>query len=329
MSALAPLLQSYFTDRLLRQRHASPNTVASYRDTFRLLLKFIKAKTGKAPSKIGLEDLDAALIGAFLAHLENERGNSVRTRNARLTAIHSFFQYVSLEAPEHAEVIQRVLAVPQKRFDTTLISYLQPPEIEALLDSPDRATRIGRRDHALLVLAVQTGLRVSELASLRCRDLQPGTAAHVRCDGKGRKERCTPLTKSTVAVLRNWTRELGSQEHEPLFPSNSRQHLTRSAIWRLVVKHANSAEGRCPSIAAKHVTPHTLRHTAAMTLLHAGVDPAVIALWLGHESLESTAIYLHADMAIKERALERTTPLNAKPGRYRPPEDLEAFLDQL
>jgi site-specific recombinase XerD len=329
MSTLASLLQAYFTDRLLRQRHVSPNTVASYRDTFRLLLKFVKAKTGKAPSKISLEDLDAALIGAFLAHLETERGNSVRTRNARLTAIHSFFQYASLEAPEHAEVIQRVLAVPQKRFDTTLISYLQPPEIEALLDSPDRATRIGRRDHALLLLAVQTGLRVSELASLRRQDVQLGAAAHVRCDGKGRKERCTPLTKSTSAVLRSWLRELGGQEDEPLFPTNSGQHLTRSAIWRLVVKYGTSAEGRCPSIASKHVTPHTLRHTAAMTLLHAGVDPAVIALWLGHESLESTAIYLHADMAIKERALERTTPLNTTPGRYRPPEDLEAFLDQL
>jgi integrase/recombinase XerD len=329
MSALAPLLQSYFTDRLLRQRHASPNTVASYRDTFRLLLKFVKAQTGKTPSKIDLEDLDAALIGAFLAHLESDRGNSARTRNARLTAIHSFFQYASLEAPEHAQVIQRVLAVPHKRFDTTLISYLQPPEIEAFLESPDRTTWIGRRDHGLLVLAVQTGLRVSELTSLRCQDAQLGPAAHVRCDGKGRKERCTPLTKSTAAVLRSWTRELGGQEHDPLFPNSNGQHLTRSAIWRLVVKHAASAEGRCPSIAAKHVTPHTLRHTAAMALLHAGIDPAVIALWLGHESLESTAIYLHADMAIKERALERTRPLNTTPGRYRPPEDLEAFLDQL
>jgi integrase/recombinase XerD len=329
MSALAPLLQAYFTDRLLRQRHASPNTVASYRDTFRLLLKFVRAETGKTPSQIGLEDLDAALIGAFLAHLEHDRGNSVRTRNARLTAIHSFFQYVSLEAPEHAELIQRVLAVPQKQFDTTLISYLQPQEVQALLDSPDRSTRIGRRDHALLVLAVQTGLRVSELASLRCQDLQLGIAAHVRCDGKGRKERCTPLTKPTIAVLRSWLRELDGQQHEPLFPSSRGQHLTRSAIWRLVAKHATRAEDRCPSLAAKHVTPHTLRHTAAMTLLHAGVDPAVIALWLGHESLESTAIYLHADMTIKERALQRTSPLNAKPGRYRPPEHLEAFLNQL
>jgi site-specific recombinase XerD len=329
MSALSPLLQSYFTDRLIRQRHASPHTIACYRDAFRLLLKFVKIKTGKAPSRVKLEDLDAPLIGAFLAHLESERGNGVRTRNARLTAIHSFFHYVSLEAPEHAELIQRVLAVPAKRFDTVLISYLERPEIEALLRSPDRLTRIGRRDHALLLLAVQTGLRVSELAGLRCQDVQLGTGAHVRCDGKGRKERCTPLTKPTMAVLRSWLRERGDQEDDPLFPSSSGQHLTRSAIWRLVVKHAASAEDRCPSIVAKHVTPHVLRHTAAMTLLHAGVDPAVIALWLGHESLESTAIYLHADMAIKERALARTTPLNATPGRYRPPDELEDFLDRL
>lgn len=329
MSALAPLLQSYFTDRLIRQRHASPHTIATYRDTFRLLLKFVKTRTGKTPSKLQLEDLDASLIGAFLADLESERGNSVRTRNARLTAIHSFFQYASLEAPEHAELIRRVLAVPHKRFDTTLISYLERPETEALLQSPDRSTRIGRRDHALLLLAVQTGLRVSELAGLRCQDVQLGPGAHVRCDGKGRKERCTPLTKSTVTVLRGWLRERDGQPHDPLFPSGSAQHLTRNAIWRLVAKHAANAEDRCPSIAAKHVTPHALRHTAAMGLLHAGVDTSVIALWLGHESLESTAIYLHADMVIKERALKRTTPLNAKPGRYRPPEDLEAFLDAL
>ena len=329
MSALAPLLESYFTDRLIRQRHASPHTIACYRDSFRLLLKFVKGNTGKAPSKVRLEDLDAPLIGAFLAHLESERGSGVRTRNARLTAIHSFFHLVSLEAPEHAELIQRVLAIPHKRFDTVLISYLDRPEIEALLNSPDRSTRIGRRDHALLLLAVQTGLRVSELAGLRRQDVQLRTGAHVRCDGKGRKERCTPLTKATVTVLRGWLRERDGQPDDPLFPSSTGQHLTRSAIWRLVAKHAASATDRRPSIAAKHVTPHVLRHTAAMTLLHAGVDPAVIALWLGHESLESTAIYLHADMAIKERALQRTTPLNAKPGRYHPPDDLEAFLDQL
>ncbi|MGH2831350.1 MAG: tyrosine-type recombinase/integrase [Solirubrobacteraceae bacterium] len=329
MSALSPLLQKFFTDRLIRQRHASPHTIASYCDTFRLLLKFVKAKTGKASSKLTLEDLDAPLIGTFLDHLENTRGNTVRTRNARLTAIHSFFHFAELEVPEQAALIQRVLAIPDKRLDTALISYLERPEIEALLRSPDCSTWIGRRDHALLLLAVQSGLRVSELAGLRCCDVQLGSGAHVRCDGKGRKERCTPLTRSTTAVLRGWLRECGGQGHDPLFPSSSGQHLTRNAIWRLVIKHAEHAKEHCPSIQAKHVTPHVLRHTAAMTLLHAGVDTSVIALWLGHESLTSTTVYLHADMAIKEQALERTTPATTKQGRYRPPKELEAFLDQL
>ncbi len=327
MSTLAPLLQKFFTDRLIRQRHASPHTVASYRDTFRLLLKFVKAETGKVPAM--LEDLDAPLIGAFLNHLETTRGNSVRTRNARLTAIHSFFRFAELEAPEHAALIQRVLAIPDKRFDTGLISYLTQPEIEALLKSPDCSTWLGRRDHALLLVAVQTGLRVSELAGLRCQDVQLASGAHVRCDGKGRKERCTPLTRPTVTVLRNWLDENSDQETNPLFPSSSGQHLTRSAIWRLVAKHAQRAQEQCPLIAAKHVTPHVLRHTTAMTLLHAGVDTSVISLWLGHESIASTSVYIHADMAIKERALERTTPPTAKRGRYHAPTDLEAFLDQL
>jgi integrase/recombinase XerD len=327
MSALAPLLQAFFTDRLVRQRHASPHTIASYRDTFRLLLKFVKAETGKVPAT--LDDLDAPRIGAFLQHLEEERGNSVRTRNARLTAIHSFFRFAELEAPEHAALIQRVLAIPDKRFDTGLVSYLTHPEIEALLKSPDCSTWLGRRDHALLLVAVQTGLRVSELAGLRCQDVQLASGACVRCDGKGRKERCTPLTRPTVTVLRSWLRDYGDQEASPLFPSSSGQHLTRSAIWRLVVKHAQRAQEQCPSIAAKHVTPHVLRHTTAMTLLHAGVDTSVISLWLGHESIESTSVYIHTDMAIKERALERTTPPTAKRGRYHAPNDLEAFLDQL
>jgi site-specific recombinase XerD len=329
MSPLAPLIQAFFTDRLIRQRHASPHTVASYRDTFRLLLRFVKDKTGKAPGTLELEHLDAPLIGAFLNHLEGERGCGVRTRNARLTAIHSFFRYAELEAPEHAELIQRVLAIPEKRFDTALISYLNRAEIDALLESPDCSTWLGRRDHALLLVAVQTGLRVSELAGLRCQDVQLASGAHVRCDGKGRKERCTPLTRPTVAALRSWLRECGGQEASPLFPSSNGQHLTRGAIWRLVAKHAARAQDQCPSLRGKHVTPHVLRHTAAMTLLHAGVDASVIALWLGHESLQSTSVYLHADMTIKERALDRTTPLNAKRGRYRAPDDLEDYLDQL
>ena len=331
MIALAPLLQAFFCERLARQRDASPHTVASYRDSFRLLLAFLQQQTGKAPSKLQLDDLNAARIAAFLAHLENERGNSVRTRNARLTAIHSFFHYAALQAPEQAELIARVLGIPEKRFDTTLISYLTEPEIDALLASPDRSTWTGRRDHALLLLAVQTGLRATELASLRCQDLQLSTSAWVRCEGKGRKERCTPLGRPTRQVLQVWLRELDDHSASPLFPSRSGQHLTRGAIWRLVVKHATTARSRCPSLAAKNITPHVLRHTAAMRLLHTPtpVDTATIALWLGHESLDSTNKYIHADMELKRRALDRTTPPNAKPGRYRPPDPLLAFLESL
>jgi len=234
MSALAPLLQAYFTERLARQRDASPHTIASYRDSFRLLLTFLHEQTGRPPSKLQLEDLNPERITAFLSHLENERGNSVRTRNARLTAIHSFFQFAALKAPECSEQIARVLSIPEKRYRSTLISYLTKPEIDALLAAPDRATPTGRRDHALLVLAVQTGLRASELASLRCEDLNLDTGAWVRCDGKGRKERCTPLTRPTVQVLRVWLRELGGDPACPLFPSRTGEHLTRAGIWRLV-----------------------------------------------------------------------------------------------
>jgi integrase/recombinase XerD len=331
MTPLAPLLQAFFCERLARQRNASPHTVAAYRDGFRLLLGFLQQQTGKAPSKLTLDDLNAARIAAFLAYLESERGNSVRTRNARLTAIHSFFGYAALQAPDHAELIARVLAIPEKRFDTTVINHLDEPEIDALLTSPDRSTWTGRRDHALLLLAIQTGLRATELTSLRCQDLQLGTGPWVRCEGKGRKERCTPLSRPTRQVLQVWLRERGGQPASPLFPSRSGRHLTRGAIWRLVVKHAATARSRCPSLAAKNITPHVLRHTAAMRMLHAPtpIDTATIALWLGHESLDSTNKYIHADMELKRRALDRTAPPNAKPGRYRPPDPLLAFLESL
>jgi integrase/recombinase XerD len=330
MTALPPLLEAFFTERLARQRDASPHTIASYRDSFRLLLTFLNEQTGKAPSKLQLEDLDTGRITAFLSYLENERGNSVRTRNARLTAIHSFFHYAALKAPECSEQIARVLSIPEKRYDSTLISYLTDPEIDALLAAPDRSTPTGRRDYALLLLAVQTGLRVSELASLRCGDLNLG-AGWVRCQGKGRKERCTPLSRAARQVLRVWLRELGGDPTGPLFTSRNGGHLTRSAIWRLVVKHTATARAQCPSLTSKNITPHVLRHTAAMRLLRAPtpVDTATIALWLGHETLESTNKYLHADMELKRRALDRTTPTNAKPGRYRAPDRLLAFLESL
>jgi site-specific recombinase XerD len=330
MSSLAPTLERFFTDRLMLQRHVSANTVAAYRDTFRLLLSYLRVATGKAPCKLDLQDLDAHTVTGFLQHLEITRHNGVRTRNARLSAIHSFFEYAALLHPEHAELIQRVLAIPEKRFDTALVSYLTPLEIDALLAGPDRSTWTGQRDYTLLLLAVQTGLRVSELVGLCRQDVELGVGAHVRCRGKGRKERCTPITKTTAGIVRIWMRTHNGSIDDPLFPSRGTdRRLTRGAIWRSVANYAAIASRRCPSLAAKHVTPHVLRHTAAMTLLHAGVDLATIALWLGHESIESTNVYLHADMALKERALARTAPAGARVGRYHASDELLAFLDHL
>ena len=330
MTSLAPTVQAFFSDRLIRQRHASPHTVAAYRDAFRLLFSYVADVTGKSPSGLDWADIDAVSIGAFLHHLETVRGNSVRTRNARLSAIHSFFQFAALRHPEQADLIQRVLAIPDKRFDTTVVCYLNVAEVGALLASPDRTTWVGQRDHALMLLAVQTGLRVSELAALRGEDVELGSGAHVRCWGKGRKERCTPLTKETVEVLRLWMRRREHRPEDPLFPGRSSdRQLTRSAVWRLITKHASAASESCPSLAHKNLTPHTLRHTCAMTLLQSGVDVATIALWLGHSSLQSTNIYVHADMALKERALARTTPVGARAGRYKPTDKLLAFLEGL
>lgn len=329
MTALAPILETFFTDRLVRQRQASPHTIAAYRDTWRLLLGHASLKTGKQPSKLEITDLDARLIAGFLDHLERERGNSPRTRNARLAAVHSLFRYAALRHPEHAETIARVLAIPPKRHDQALVTYLTEPELAALLTAPDRSTWAGRRDHALILLAAQTGLRISELTGLTIGDLNLGTGAHVSCTGKGRKERITPLTAATVAVLRTWLAERGGQPGEPLFPTRTGGRLSRDAIEHRLAKHTATAAARCASLHTKMVTAHTLRHTAAMRLLQSGVDTSVIALWLGHEQVETTQIYLHADLALKERALARTKPPEARPGRYQPPDKLLAFLEAL
>ncbi len=329
MSALAPTLQAFFTDRLVRQRQASPQTIAAYRDTLRLLLAFAADRTGTVPSALDVGEIDAPLVGAFLDHLERERGNGVRTRNARLAAIRSLFRYAALRHPEHAESIGRVLAIPPKRFSRSLVTFLAEHEVEALLSAADRTTWTGRRDHALLLLAVQTGLRVSELIGLRRADVHLGTGAHVSCRGKGRKERITPLTRTTVAVLRVWLAERAGAAADPLFPTATGRPLSRDAVERRIAKYAAAAATRCPSLRAKRISPHVLRHTAAMRLLGAGVDTSVIALWLGHERLDTTQIYLHADLAIKERAIARTAPPDAKPGRYRPTDRLLAFLDGL
>jgi integrase/recombinase XerD len=326
---LAPVLQGFFTDRLARQKKASPNTVAAYRDTCRLLLAFAQDKTGKQPGRLSLADLDAALIGAFLQHLEDDRGNGSATRNARLAAIHSLFSYAAPRAPEHAASISQVLAIPPRQRERAIVSYLTPVETDALVAAPDRTTWHGRRDHALLLLAVQTGLRVSELTGLARQDIHLGAGPHVRCHGKGRKDRATPLTAQTVKVLRTWLAELGPAPGGPLFPTQSGGRLSRDAVERLVTKHAATAADRCPPVKEKHVTPHTLRHTAAMSLLSGGVDTSVIALWLGHEDPETTQVYLHADMTIKEQALARVRQPGTSPGRYRPPDTLLAFLDNL
>lgn len=329
MTALAPVLQAFFTDRLLAQRRASPHTIAGYRSTFRLLLGFATANNGKTPSALDIADLDAPLISAFLDHLEHERHCTARTRNWRLAAIHSLFGYASLHHPEHAATIGRVLAIPAKRHERTMLTWLDEPEVDALLAAPDRGSWAGRRDHTMLVLAVQTGLRISELIALSCRDVGLGTGAHVRCMGKGRKERATPLTGLTVAVLREWLAEHPGGPGDPLFPTRIGARLSHDAIERRLAGHLAAARATCPSLTAKHVTMHTLRHTAAMRLLQAGIDVAVIALWLGHEQIATTTIYLHADMNQKERALARVTPPNTTAGRYRPPDPLLAFLDGL
>jgi site-specific recombinase XerD len=329
MTALAPTLEAFFTDRLIAQRRVSRHTVLAYRDTFRLLLGFVHDRTGKAPHTLEVDDLDAAMIAAFLDHLERERHNSARTRNARLAAVHSLFRFAALRHPEHAAVIAHVLAIPPKRCQRTVLTYLAPGEVDALLAAPDRTRWEGRRDHVLLAVAVQTGLRVSELTALTTHDIQLGPAAHVRCLGKGRKQRCTPLTRQVADTLRGWLPERRGQPTDPLFPTRRGSAMSTDAVALLVAKHAATAARTCPTLAAKTVSPHVLRHTAAMRLLHAGVDTSTIALWLGHERAETTQIYLHADQTIKERALARTTPIGSTPGRYRPPDALLAFLEQL
>lgn len=327
---LPSLLQGFFTERLVRQLQASPQTITAYRDTIKLLLLFAAQTTKKAPARLTIDDLDAVMVGAFLDHLDTERGNSTATRNARLAAIHSLYRYALPLIPERAHTASQVLAIPQRRHDRAIVSYLTGPETDALLAAPDRTTWHGRRDHALLLTAVQTGLRLSELTGLTIQDISttiPGAAVHTT--GKGRRERATPLTRQTTAVLLAWLPQAGPTPSSPAFPTRSGTRMSADAVQRLVAKHAATAALECPSVASKHVTPHTLRHTAAMALMSAGVDTSVIALWLGHQNATTTHIYLHADMTIKERALARVPAANTTPGRYRPGDDLIDFLERL
>ena len=330
MTALAPIMEAFFTDRLMTQQGVSPHTIASYRDTFKRLLGYLHSRTGTLPSALDLTDLDAVMIGDFLQHLETVRHNTISSRNTRLAAIHSLFRYASLHAPEHANLISRVLAIQTKRTTTTIVNFLSRTEIDALLAAPDRSTWHGRRDHALLVLDAQTGLRVSEITGLTVDDVRLGTGAHVYCRGKGRKDRCTPLTAHTKQILTSWLdHRRPSVGTAPLFCTRTGGSLSHDAVEHLIKKHAVTAAKTCISLQGKKITPHTLRQTAAMELLHSGVDTTVIALWLGHESPTTTRIYLHADMALKEKALARTTSPTTAPDRYQAPDTLLAFLDQL
>lgn len=328
-ATFSELLQTYFTERLIGQRSASPNTVASHRDTFRLVLGFAQRFLHKSPAALVIEDLNAPFMGRFLDYLETTRGNSPRTRNVRLAAIHAFFGYVALQEPSLAALAQRVLSIPTKRFKIKPVDFLTRAEIDALLATPDQNTWMGRRDRTLLLVAVQTGLRVSELVGLCCQDVTLGTGAHLRCMGKGRKERCTPLRKEAVAALRTWLRERKGHPTEVVFPSSRGGPLSRDGVEYLLAKHVRGARQRCPLLNYKRVSPHVLRHSATMDLLQHRVDRSVIALWLGHESVETTQVYLHANLELKEQALAKTTPYKGRLGRYRPADKLLAFLQGL
>jgi site-specific recombinase XerD len=329
MTLIAATLQTFFTDRLTAQRQASPRTIAAYRDTLRLLLGFAHRQTGTTPVQLDWDDLDATMISAFLNHLERDRHNSIRTRNVRLTAIRSLFSYAALRHPEHAQLIARVLAIPPKRFDKRIVTFLTAAEVDALIAAPDQARWEGRRDRALMLLAVQTGLRVSELTGLNCRDVTLGAGGNVACVGKGRKQRAVPLSSPVEALLQRWLSERAGCPADPLFPTRTGRRLSRDAVALRVSTHAAAAAKRCPSLLGKRVHPHVLRHSCAMSLLQAGVDNSVIVLWLGHAGVRSTDAYVHADMSIKEKALALTTPAAARPGRYHPPDKILAFLDSL
>ena len=325
----SPLCQSFFSKRLMAQRKASPHTVSAYAQTFRLLMTYAQKRLDTPPSKLSLAKLDAPFVADFLDDLESNRSNGVRSRNARLASLRSFYHYAALEVPQHAGLIQRVLAIPYKRLTRRLVAYLTRSEVEALLASVDKSTWIGRRNYALLLVTVQTGLRLSEITGLQQKDAVLGPAAYVRCEGKGRKERCTPLTKPAVAVLKAWIKEQGGDQSSFLFPSSRGGRLSADAVQYVVAKHVAAGQRTCPSLMKKRVTPHVLRHTAAMELLQAGVDRALIAIWLGHESLDTTQIYLDANLQLKEAILAKMNPLQSKPGRYRPGDQLMSYLKTL
>lgn len=327
--SFAVLIRDFFCDRLLNQQHVSPHTVAAYRDTFRLLFRFLQRRQPQELAALTLDDMDAPTILAFLDDLEKGRGNAVRTRNARLAAIRAFMNYASARDPTALPLAQRVLAIPQKRFDRRLLGHLTRTEVDAVLNAFDRTTFSGRRDYALFTLMYNTGMRVSEAIGLRCRDIQLGPVASACIHGKGRKERSVPVWKTTALVLKQWLAEIGAADLAPLFPNRHGHPLTRSGAEDRLQRAVSTASERCPSLRQKRVSPHTLRHTTAMHLLQAGVDITVIALWLGHESSETTHQYVEADLDMKRNVLNRIEPPVMPKLRRKKTADLLDFLDRL
>lgn len=327
--SVGPLLQRFFLEHLRNHKGVSPQTVAAYRDAFRLLFTFLQHSTGTEPSALQLSDLDAPAILAFLDHLERGRNNTARSRNARLAAIRSFFRYVALREPDYLGIATQVLAIPNKRAERHMVGYLSRAEIEALLVAPDRSRWAGRRDHALLLTLYNTGARVSEIASLTrvqlCLALQPSVQLH----GKGRKDRVVPLWSRTARVLKLWLDELGDGPGNMVFPNAQGSALSRHGVAYIVERAVRRASSAQPSLVSKRVSPHVFRHTTAMHLLQAGVDLAVIALWLGHESVETTHVYVEADLAMKEQALDKLAPVGPGVPRFKANDSLLSFLEQL
>jgi site-specific recombinase XerD len=323
------LVQRFFAERLLQQQAVSPKTIAAYRDTFRLLFGYAERHLGKPPAKLTLGDFDAELVLGFLAHLETERRNSVRTRNARLAAVRAFSRFAAVQCPPALMLIQRILAIPMKRFDKPLLGFLSRDEVQALMTAIDTATWYGRRDRVLLKLLYNTGARVSELIGICVHDVELDITPSVRLHGKGRKQRNVPLWKDTAVEISRWLEFSGLQKSQPLLPNRWGKLMTRSNVAERLARVVHAAAPRCPSLLARRISPHTLRHTTAMHLLQAGVDLTVIALWLGHESPVTTHGYVEADLAMKERALAAISPPNTRRGRYRPTDALLKFLQSL
>ena len=328
-TALAPLLQQFFVERLQKQRQASPCTISAYRDTFRLFLTFVEAKLRKRPAELAIEDLSAQLILDFLEHLERRRKNSIRTRNARFAAIRSFIQYVGFKEPTSLALTHGVLGIPRKRFDRLQIGFLSREHIEAIIAAPDASTWTGRRDRVLLTTLYNTGARVSELIGVQVEDVNLSRSPSVRLHGKGRKERSVPLWGSTACQIRQWLQQQPHTATSPLFPSRTGSRLSRGNVTERMQLAAEAAASEHPELRKRKVTPHIFRHSLAMHLLQKGVDINVIALWLGHESPTTTHMYVEADLAMKKRLLKSLHPPNVKTLRFRPPDRLIQFLSTL